>query len=255
MNEHGKLHVTERDGVAHVTLSNPARRNAITVQMWRDLHASFERFAQDAALRCVVVRGEGGHFAAGADISEFPQFRFDEGTLCAYHEEVIAPALDAIWRCDVPIVAVIEGNCIGGGLEIASCCDIRLASTNAVLGAPIAKLGFPMAPLEFAALARAFGVAAVREMLLVPRLLSAELALARGLVSQLSDAAQLQLDVDDTVNTILHIPNLISRKNKHTARCITESRLNESRAGHFDYAGSEAHRAGIEAFLKTHDKR
>ncbi|MCV4656485.1 enoyl-CoA hydratase-related protein, partial [Escherichia coli] len=74
---------------------------------------------------------------------EFPSFRFDEAALREYHEGLIAPALHAMLACDVPIVAQIEGACVGGGLEIAACCDLRIAGASARFGAPIARLGFP----------------------------------------------------------------------------------------------------------------
>jgi enoyl-CoA hydratase/carnithine racemase len=249
MTDRGRVRVEVHSGVAQVTLSQPAKRNAITVEMWQQLRECFGHLAQLTELLCIVVRGEDGHFASGADITEFPRFRFNEATLRAYHEEVIAPALDAIWNCDVPIVAMIEGNCIGGGLEVASCCDVRLASADASFGAPVAKLGFPMAPLEFAALARVFGVSTVRELLLVPKLLNAQQALARGLVSSVHASAYLATVVDDTVKTICRTPHFISRSNKNTARCIAENRLSEVQHDHFCYASEAWHRAGVEAFL------
>jgi enoyl-CoA hydratase/carnithine racemase len=251
MTDRGRVRVEVHSGVAQVTLSQPTKRNAITVEMWRQLRASFEHLTQLTELRCIVVRGEGGHFAAGADITEFPQFRFNEATLRAYHEDVIAPALDAIWRCDIPIIAMIEGNCMGGGLEIASCCDVRLASADASFGAPVARLGFPMAPLEFAALARAFGVVTVRELLLVPKLLNAQQALARGLVSCVHTNEYLVKAIDDTVKTICQLPHYVARSNKHTARCIAEGRLSDAQQNHFSYASKPEHRVGVEAFLNN----
>ena len=139
----------EIDGhLAWVTLSHPGRLNAITVGMWGELRAVFDQLAADNALRCVIVRGEGGNFAAGADIREFPAERADMAGVQRYHREVLAPALAAVAACPHPVVAQIEGVCVGGGLEIASQCDLRIAGASARFGVPINRLGFPMAPDE-----------------------------------------------------------------------------------------------------------
>ena len=112
-------HATLPD-VALVTLSNPGKLNAVNVAMWRALRAIFDGLAErEPTLRCVVVRGEGGTFVSGGDIEEFPAFRFDEARLRDLHENIVAPALDAMYRCDIPLVAQIERACVGGGLEIA----------------------------------------------------------------------------------------------------------------------------------------
>ena len=123
-----------------------------------ELRAVFDQLAADNALRCVIVRGEGGNFAAGADIREFPAERADMAGVQRYHREVLAPALAAVAACPHPVVAQIEGVCVGGGLEIASQCDLRIAGASARFGVPINRLGFPMAPDEMRgliALARA----------------------------------------------------------------------------------------------------
>ncbi|MGH8833181.1 MAG: enoyl-CoA hydratase/isomerase family protein, partial [Polaromonas sp.] len=134
--------------VAFVTLSHPGKLNAMSRVMWRELRAVFETLQQDSGLRCVLIRGDDGHFCAGGDISEYAGFRFAESTLRDFHENDVWGGLQAMLDCDLPIVAQIEGNCMGAGVEIASCCDIRIAGDTARFGAPIAKLGFPMAPRE-----------------------------------------------------------------------------------------------------------
>src|SRR4051812_8667477 len=113
--------------VAFVTLSHPGRLNAMSRQMWRELRAVFERIHASAEWRCVVLCGEAGAFCAGGDISEYPEFRFDEAALHDFHESDVWGGLHAILACDVPVVAQLEGACMGAGMEIASCCDIRIA--------------------------------------------------------------------------------------------------------------------------------
>lgn len=121
----------------------------MSLAMWRQLRTVFEQVRDDPQLRCVLVRGEAGHFCAGGDIAEYPAFRFDTTQLRAFHEDTVWGALQAMLDCDVPLLAHIDGNCMGAGLEIASCCDVRIAGNTARFGAPIARLGFPMAPREW----------------------------------------------------------------------------------------------------------
>ncbi|EWS60731.1 putative enoyl-CoA hydratase echA8 [Methylibium sp. T29-B] len=130
-----------------LTLSNAGKLNAIGVAMWRELGTLAATLdALQPTLHAVIVRGEGGDFAAGADIAEFPAHRFSTQALRDYHERLVAPALHALLATDVPLVAQIEGGCIGGGLEIAACCDLRIARRGARFGIPIAHLGFRWRP-------------------------------------------------------------------------------------------------------------
>ena len=148
MSGQGRVECRIDGAVATLTLCHPARFNAMSRPMWRQLREVAEQVQSDSALRCVVLRGEGVHFCAGGDISEYPDFRFDEARLRHFHEQEVWGALSALLACDLPLVAQISGNCMGAGVEIASCCDIRLAGASARFGAPIARLGFPMAPRE-----------------------------------------------------------------------------------------------------------
>src|SRR5690606_27737870 len=111
----GRVHLRVEGAVATVMLDHPGRLNAITVAMWGELARIFERLSADDSLRCVVIRGAGGHFAAGADIREFPRVRADQDSVMAYHRQTLAPALRAVVDCVHPVVAAIEGVCVGGG--------------------------------------------------------------------------------------------------------------------------------------------
>lgn len=130
---------------ATVTIKQPGKFNAMSRSMWRSLKQVFLELQQQTTaanpLRCVVLQGADGHFCSGGDIAEYPDFRFIPEQLQAFHEEDVWGALNAILQCDCPIVAAIAGNCMGGGLEIAACCDIRIATQDSRYGAPIAKLG------------------------------------------------------------------------------------------------------------------
>jgi Enoyl-CoA hydratase/isomerase len=149
-----------------VVLAHPGKRNAMSRAMWRQLRSVFEELQLRPGLRCIVLQGEGEAFCAGGDISEYADFRFHPESLAAFHEGEVWPALHAMLQCDVPLVAAIEGACMGAGVELASCCDSRLAADTAQFGAPIAKLGFPMAPREAALVLSEVGPAKTRQMLL-----------------------------------------------------------------------------------------
>ena len=133
----GSIELQKLESLATVTINNPSRFNAMSRSMWRDLRDTFQQIQADASLLAVVVSGQ-THFCAGGDISEYAEFRFQEDTLRAFHENDVWGGLQAMLDCDVPIMAKIDGNCMGAGVEIASCCDIRIASESARFGAPIA---------------------------------------------------------------------------------------------------------------------
>src|SRR3954447_6528490 len=126
--------------VAVVTIDRPARRNALNLQAWRDLAAAFRALAADRDVRLAVLTGSGGHFCAGADISEFALVRADSAGGAAYEREIGA-CYEAIRALPQPSVAAIAGSCVGGGCAIALCCDFRVLHRAARFGIPATKLG------------------------------------------------------------------------------------------------------------------
>jgi enoyl-CoA hydratase len=246
--------------VATLTINNPARRNAMTRAMWRQLQHIPAQLPPD--VRCLVIRGQGEHFCAGGDISEYPQFRFQPASLAHFHENEVAPGLDALLALDIPVIAMIDGFCMGGGLEIACCADIRIASERASFGAPIAKLGMPMAPREMALLLRVAGEATVREMLLEACTLSAQEMRARGLVQRLVSADLLSHEVRQTAQRMCVLSPQAARLNKQAIRQIykkntavagmeyAQSAMNSIVSLAYSYAPSAEHVEGISAFLQ-----
>jgi enoyl-CoA hydratase/carnithine racemase len=128
------------DAVAIVTIDRPARRNALNLAAWRDLAASFRARAEERQVRLVILTGAGGHFCAGADISEFAEQRADSAGGALYEREVAA-CYDAIRALPQPSIAAIAGSCVGGGCAIALCCDFRVMHRAARFGIPATKLG------------------------------------------------------------------------------------------------------------------
>ena len=245
--------------VARVTLANPGKHNAIDIAMWRELRALFERLqarpAADAP-RAIVVCGAGAQFASGGDIAEFAGFRFDELRLHDFHENVVAPALEAMLACDIPLVAQIEGACIGGGLEIAACCDIRIAGASSRFGAPIAKLGFPMAPGELDVVARLAHEPLMREMLLEAPLLTAAAALQHGLVHAVVPDAEVAVLTLRRAQALAALSPQAARINKRTLRQFSVGGPSDAeREAHYAYADSHEHREGVTAFIEKRTPR
>lgn len=234
-------------GVWEVCIANPAKLNAMTRSMWRQLRDVFEAIQDNPAVRCVVVRGQGNAFCAGGDISEYPAFRFESSSLAAFHEDDVWGGLSAILACDVPVVACIEGACMGAGVEIASCCDVRWAADTAKFGAPIAKLGFPMAPKELQLVASAVGGHAAKRMLLEAAVFSAQEMANLGWCAQPVAAAQLHSQVLRSAQRIASLAPQAARLNK---QCLRSLGLSQPVDSPYAYANSQEHREGISAFLE-----
>jgi len=255
---HIRLEPADAAGIATLRISNPGKMNALNLGMWRELRAVFDavRLA-DAPPRVIVVRGADREFVAGADIEEFPQFRFEPESLAAYHDDVVAPALHAMLDCDVPLIAHIEGACIGGGLEIAACCDLRLCEPESRFGVPIARLGFPMAPAEVEIVSHIVGQTLLRELLIEARLLGAAEAHARGIVTRVIDAGQLEAEVRRVAENIAGLSPQAMRLNKRVLRAFARPTFSEpeDRAAHYAYADSDEHREGLTAFIEKRPAR
>lgn len=250
----GAINVEKRDGIATVTLSNPGKHNALNVTMWECLAQAFASLSADLSLRCVIVRGEGGHFAAGADIAEFPEIRASVEQGMHYHKEIIGAALNAISHGTHPTLAAIEGDCIGGGLEIACACDIRIAAANAQFGIPINRLGFPLAPDEMRYLLQLVGPATTLEILLEGRVFGAAEALGKGLLHRIV-VDDLTTEIEIAARRIAAGAPLAARMNKQLVRRLSPHvpPLNEQEVRDaFAVLGSADYREGVQAFL---DKR
>ncbi|MEO6018172.1 MAG: enoyl-CoA hydratase/isomerase family protein [Polaromonas sp.] len=247
--------VLERSGsLARVALCHPGKLNAMSRAMWRELRVVFEALQQDPRVRCVLVQGDAGHFCAGGDISEYAGFRFNETSLRDFHENDVWGGLQAMLDCDVPIVAHIEGNCMGAGLEIAGCCDIRMAADTARFGAPIARLGFPMAPREAALVLGAVGEQAAREMLLAAAVFDAAEMKRRGFLSSILTGPAPGLAVQACIDRICSLAPAAARLNKQTFRALALAPSAQAAtnliANAYAYAASPEHREGVMAFVE-----
>jgi enoyl-CoA hydratase len=182
----------ERDGpVGRMVFDSPARRNAISGDMWRAIPKAMAQFDADPEIRCVVLRGEGdAAFAAGADISEFEQRRASDSGIKEY-DGLVDAAQHAIEDCVKPVIALIHGFCIGGGVEMALACDLRYAGASSQFAIPAARLGIGYGVHGTSRLVATVGHAAAREIMFTGRRYSADEALALGLVNRVLRDADL----------------------------------------------------------------
>lgn len=232
--------------LAIVTIANPTKLNAMSRHMWHQLRSVFDSIQANKYAGCVLILGaQCGDlcaFSAGGDISEYPSFRFNETSLREFHEVDVWGGLNAMLNCDVPIVAQIEGACMGAGLEIASCCDIKIAGVSSKFGAPIAKLGFPMAPKESALVMRAVGELTAREMLLEAAVLDAATMLQRGFLNRVVADDDVAHSVRQSINRILALAPNAARLNKQMLRDLNMQNP-------YAYAQSAEHKEGVNAFI------
>jgi enoyl-CoA hydratase len=218
----GKIRV-ERDGaVGRLVLDNPERRNAIGDAMWRAIPQAIAEFGADAAIRCIVIRGEGTQaFAAGADISEFEKNRSSEADVKEY-EAATAAAHHAIESVPKPVIALIHGFCVGGGLAVALSCDLRYADASSRYAIPAARLGLGYGVHGTGRLVATVGHAHAREIMFSARRYDATEALAMGLVNRVLPDAELDAYVQKTVMELASNAPLTMAASKAVINAIAE---------------------------------
>jgi enoyl-CoA hydratase/carnithine racemase len=170
--------------VGTILLDRPEKRNAITQAMWTALPGAVAALAEDARVRLIVLRGAGGHFAAGADISEFETTWANRDSAAAY-AALMAGAMDALLTCCKPVIAAIAGNCIGGGVALTLCCDVCFAEETANFAVTPAKLGIAYSFADTRRLVARIGAAAARDLLFSARRIDAPEALRIGLIDRI----------------------------------------------------------------------
>jgi len=219
----GAIGITRDGDVATVVLDRPAKLNALTRSMWQALGETIVSLSADATLRCIVIRGAGERaFSPGNDIGEFATTRSNKAQAIAYGQAMhaTAAALDA---CPIPLVAQIHGICVGGGLEIAALCDLRICGAGSRFGAPIKNLGLVMAYAEMQPLVRLAGRAVALELLLEGRILDAQEALAKGLVTRVVADADVATEARATATRIAEGAPLVARWHKTFARRLLDT--------------------------------
>ncbi len=242
----------QREGVvATIVLSHPGRLNALSLPMWRAVASTIETLNTDPSLRCVVLRGDGDRaFAAGADIAEFASERSNSAQARIYGE-AIDRGMQAVRTSVHPTVAMIQGACVGGGLELAAVCDMRICGESSRFGVPVKNLGLVMGLGELQGLIGLVGRARALEIVLEGRVFSAAEAKDMGLVNRVVPDADVAAECAATVVRIASGAPLVARWHKAFANRLADPRplepdeLSQSHAC-FD---TEDFRIGYQAFL------
>ena len=202
------------DGIGWLTFNQPEKRNAISLEMWEAVSAAAERFAADPAVRVVVMSGAGGKaFASGADISQFEKLR-DSAEAEAKYSAISSQARQRLENLGKPLIAMINGFCIGGGCATALVADIRISAEDGRFGIPAAKLGVAYAWYSLRRLVALVGPAMAKEIMFTGRFLDAQDALRTGLVNRVVPVDQLESVVRDMAATIARNAPLSIRASK-----------------------------------------
>ena len=241
-----------RDGaIATVVLNRPEKLNALTKAMWQAVGVAIAALSDDDSLRCVIVRGAGEKaFSPGNDIGEFESERANKAQAIEYGR-IMHAAAHALQECRHPLVAQIHGICVGGGLEIAALCDIRICGASSRFGAPIRNLGLVMAYPELAPLVRLAGPAVALELLLEGRIFDAAEAKGKGLVTRVVADEAVAVEARATAERIAEGAPLVARWHRQFVRRLadpTPIRDDEYEAC-FDCFDTEDFRIGYAAFL------
>lgn len=245
------IQVLKDGAIATVVLNRPDRMNALNLPMWQGLAEAFEGLSADPSVRAVILRGAGTKaFAPGADIDEFDTVRATPAQARDY-DLVLRRALKALSDCPAPVIAMIYGPCVGGGLELACCCDLRISGKSGKFGVPINKISVVMAYPELAAIARVAGPAVASEILLEARIMDADEAYAKGLLTRVVEDDRLEEEVAATAKRITQGAPLANRWHKQFIRRlatdpapITADELDECYA----FLDTADYREGVAAF-------
>ena len=248
----GEPILVRREGlVATVTLNRPERLNALDLASWRRLGEVAAELDGDEGLRCVLIRGAGDKaFAAGADISEFSNERATSKQAHAY-DQVVNRATSGIVDCPHPIIAMIRGACVGGGLEVAAMCDFRICGESSRFGVPINRLGLTIAYPELRGMLALVGRAVTLEILLEGRIMGAEEAYAKGVVTRVVPDDKVEEEAYATARRIADGAPLVNRWHKKFVRRLesgeklTDADVKENYACY----DTEDFKAGVAAFL------
>jgi len=241
-----------RDGaIATAVLNRPEKLNALTKGMWQALGAAIDTLSADDSLRCIILRGAGEKaFSPGNDIAEFASERANKPQAIAYGRLMHA-TLHALAACRHPLVAQIHGICVGGGLEIAALCDLRICGESSRFGAPIKNLGLTMAYAEMAPLVRLVGSSVALEILLEGRIFDAAEAKQKRLVTRVVPDGEVAAETRASAERIAEGAPLVARWHKKFARRLADPRpLTAAEADEgFDCFDTEDFRIGYAAFL------
>jgi len=243
------------EAVARLTLNNPEKRNPLDHEVLDALAEALPKLAAGIETRCVLITGTGRAFSAGYDIGAIPDQSFERDAEALVAHPFHA-AMEAVSAHPYPVVAAINGHCLGGGLELAVRCDLRVCASEAKLGMPPAKLGLIYGHTGLERFIDVIGVAGTKELFLTGRTIDSDRALEMGLVNQTVPAAELEATALELAAEIASNAPLSMTGNKHAIETLArfgrltpeqEAELVELRRSCF---ASEDFREGIRAFAE-----
>jgi len=249
----GRIRVERDRHIGWVVFDHPERRNAVSVEMWREIPAALEALEGDPEVRVIVLRGAGETaFVSGADISQFETRRV--GNAAADYEQDNAQAFLALANAGKPVLAMIHGFCVGGGVAVALGADLRYAADDAVFAIPAARLGLGYAMGGLEALVRVVGFSSAKEIFFTARRFRADEALRMGLVNQVVPKAELEGLVRETAERIAENAPLTVRSVKKIVQELARAPEARDLHGVEDSIRacmeSEDYREGMRAFLE-----
>ena len=197
-----KMLSRKEGGVGYVIFNNPERHNAVSLEMWAATRAILDDFRADNSIRVVVLTGAGGKaFVSGADISKFGPERASQGGIAKYNATTES-AFSGVYDFPKPTIAMIRGYCIGGGMALATCCDMRIATPGSKFGIPAAKLGLGYDAKGIRRLISVVGPSFAKEIFFTARQFDAEEARMMGFVNRVVPDAELETYVKNYADTI-----------------------------------------------------
>ncbi len=234
-----------------VSLNRPEKLNALTKPMWKELGQVFKKLNKDKNLRCIIVRGKGGKsFSPGNDIREFEKERSSSKLAKAYGVHLHG-TLRIIQECPIPVIALIEGICVGGGMEIAACCDLRICGESSRFGVPIKRLGLTMAAKELEALLKITPYAIAMEILLEGKIMNAQEAYEKNLVNRVVPDQEVENEVYRSAELICDGAPMVARWHKQFAKEILKTGKVSNKLNNLGYKcyDTEDFKIGYKSFL------
>lgn len=246
----GTVRVERRGAIAALVIDNPARRNAMTAQMYADTPAAVDEIRTDPQVRVVVLRGAGDTaFGAGSDISEFPERRL--GREAASYDTTEHAAWSSLASIDVPVIAAVHGPCMGGGIAMALHADLRIAADDATFAVPPARLGIAYPPEALHRLVELVGTAQAQLLLFTARVIDARTAESIGLVQEVVPKDDLDRHVDELAHTMAGLAPLTHVATKRSIAALRDpARTSDADSARQRCYASDDFREGVTAFLE-----
>ncbi len=223
----GELTLSTEGAIAWLTLNRPDHRNALNQAMWRALPVLAAQIAADPAIRVLIVRGAAGHFASGADITEFSEV-FANRRAALQYKLLVERGVDALADLPIPVIALIEGFCIGAGLSIALACDLRLSASDGRFAAPPAKLGLVYGLKDTRRLVAAVGASTAKAMLFTGAMLDADDALQIGLLDEVHPSDLIENAVRTLAQNISKLSSWSVRGSKALVDQVVKGAVEET---------------------------